>query len=98
MTTVSAVTQIEELSRRLDRAREIVGERHVAPVLGKDGQYVVHSGGLLGSQPVQAEVVENQQVGGQEGPEGAVHRVVHPGLGHGSEKSSSRGRSLRGTP
>ncbi len=41
MTTVSAVTQIEELSKRLERARKIVG--HVAPVLGKDGHYVVQA-------------------------------------------------------
>ena len=39
--TVSPVTQIEELSKRLERAREIVGEGHVSPVVGKDGQYVV---------------------------------------------------------
>ena len=37
MTTVSAVTQIEELSKRLERAREIVEEGHVSPVVGKDG-------------------------------------------------------------
>ena len=41
MTTVSPVTQIEELSKRLERAREIVGEGHVSPVVGKEGQYVV---------------------------------------------------------
>ena len=43
MTTVSAVTQIEELSKRLDRAREIVEEGHVSPVVGKEGQYVVQA-------------------------------------------------------
>ena len=43
MTTVSAVTQIEELSKRQERAREIVGEGHVSPVVGKDGQYVVQA-------------------------------------------------------
>ena len=43
MTTVSAVTQIEELSKRLNRAREIVGQDRVAPVVGKDGQYVVQT-------------------------------------------------------
>ena len=41
MTTISPVTQIEELSKRLERAREIVGEGHVSPVVGKGGQYVV---------------------------------------------------------
>ena len=41
MITISPVAQIQELSKRLERARKIVGEGHVAPVLGKDGQYVV---------------------------------------------------------
>ena len=43
MTTVSPVTQIEELSKRLERAREIVSEERVSPVVGKDEQYVVRS-------------------------------------------------------
>ena len=43
MTTVLPVTQIEELSKRLERAREIVEEGHVSPVVGKDGQYVVQA-------------------------------------------------------
>ena len=41
MTTISAVIQIEELSKRLERAREIVSEERVSPVVGKDEQYVV---------------------------------------------------------
>ncbi len=41
MTAVSAVTQIEELSKRLERAREIVGERKVSPVVGKEYHYIV---------------------------------------------------------
>ena len=54
MTTVSPVTQIEELSKRLERAREIVGEGKIAPVVGKDGQYVVlaYKGGYYRSRPV----------------------------------------------
>ena len=43
MTTISPVTQIEELSKRLERAREIVGQDRVSPVVGKDGQYVVQA-------------------------------------------------------
>ena len=43
MTTISAVTQIEELSKRLDRAREIVGQDRLAPVVGKEGHYVVQA-------------------------------------------------------
>ena len=43
MTTVSPVTQIEELSKRLERAREIVAEGKVVPVLGKDSQLLATS-------------------------------------------------------
>ena len=43
MTTISPVTQIEELSKRLERARELVGQDRVAPVVGKNGQYVVQA-------------------------------------------------------
>ena len=46
----------------------------------------VKVGGLLRSEPVQAQIVQNEQVWGQEGPEGPVHRVVHSGLGHGLEE------------
>ena len=35
--------------------------------------------------PVQAEVVHDQQVRCQKGADCALQRVVHPGLGHGSE-------------
>ena len=48
---------------------------------------LVQVGGLLGGEAVQAQVVQDEQVRGQEGPEGAVHRVVHPGLGHGPEEA-----------
>ena len=34
---------------------------------------------------VETQVVQYEQVGGQEGPEGALHGIVHPGLGHGLE-------------
>ena len=43
MTTVSPVAQIEQLSKRLERAREIVGQDRVSPVVGKEGQYVVQA-------------------------------------------------------
>ena len=46
----------------------------------------VEVGGLLGGEPVQSEGVEDEQIGGQEGPRGAICRVVHPGLGHGLEE------------
>ncbi len=41
MATVSPVTQIEELNKRLERARELVSEDRVAPVVGRDGHFVV---------------------------------------------------------
>ena len=47
---------------------------------------LVEVGGLLGREPVEPQVVHDQQVRSQEGPEGSVHRVVHPGLGHGPEE------------
>ena len=44
---------------------------------------VVEVGGLLCSEPMQPEVVQDEQIGREEGPEGAVDRVVHSGLCHG---------------
>ena len=38
------------------------------------------------SPDVEPQVVHDQQVRSQEGPEGSVHGVVHPGLGHGPEE------------
>ena len=43
----------------------------------------VEIGGLLWREPVPAEVVEDEQIGG---PEGTVQRVVDPSLGHGLEE------------
>ena len=45
--------------------------------------------GLLLGHPVETEVVEDEQVRGEEGPEGFVRGVVHPGLSHGPEESSA---------
>ena len=47
---------------------------------------VIQVGGLLGGEPVQAEVIQNEQIGCDEGPEGAVQGVVDPGLCHGLEE------------
>ena len=41
---------------------------------------LVEVGRLLGGEPVQAQVVQNQQVRGQEGAEAALQGVVHPCL------------------
>ena len=43
MTTVSPVTQIEELNKRLEKARQLVSEDRVAPVVGRDGHFVVQA-------------------------------------------------------
>ena len=47
---------------------------------------LVEVSGLLGGEPVEAQVVEDQQVRGEKGPEGAFQGVVHPGLGHAPEE------------
>ena len=47
---------------------------------------LVEVGGLLGGQAMESQVIEDEQVGREERPEGAVCRVVHSGLGHGSEE------------
>ena len=47
---------------------------------------LVKVGGLLAGEAVEAQVVHNEQVRGEEGAEGAVHRVVHPGLSHGPKE------------
>ncbi len=46
----------------------------------------VEVSGLLGSEPVQSEVFEDEQVGGQERPKGADCRVIDSGLGQGLEE------------
>ena len=46
----------------------------------------VEVGGLLGGQAMETQVIEDEQVGREERPEGAVHRVVHSGLGQGPEE------------
>ena len=47
---------------------------------------LVTVGGLLGGEPVEAQVTEEEQVGSQEGPESSVQGVVHPGPDHGFEE------------
>ena len=42
---------------------------------------------LLRGEVVQPQVIEGKQLGGKEGPESAVHRVVNPSLGHGFEEA-----------
>ena len=46
---------------------------------------VVEVGGLLGGEPVQAQVVDDEQVRRQEGTEAALQGVVDPGLIHDPE-------------
>ena len=47
----------------------------------------IQIGRLLSGEVVQPQVVQDEQVWGQEGPEGAIHRVVDPGLSHGLEET-----------
>ena len=47
---------------------------------------LVKVGGLLAGEAVEAQVVQDEQVRGKEGAEGALHRVVHSGLGHGPKE------------
>ena len=43
---------------------------------------LVEVSGLLGCKAVETQVVQGEQVWGEERAEGAVQGVVHPGLGH----------------
>ncbi len=43
-------------------------------------------GRLLSGEAVQPEVVQDEQVGCEKRPAGAVHLVVHTGLSHGFEE------------
>ena len=45
MTTIAPVKQIEELSKRLDRARQLVAEDKVEAIVGDSSHYVVRSDG-----------------------------------------------------
>ena len=63
----------------------VAGDHEAGHPVAADDQ-LVEVGGLVGREPVQAQVVHDQQVRSQEGPEGSVHRVIHPGLGHGPEE------------
>ena len=47
MTTVSPIKQIELLQQRLDKARQIVEERRVSPLLNQEGQDACFSTHLL---------------------------------------------------
>ena len=47
---------------------------------------LVEVGRLLGGEAVETQIVEDEQVRGEEGAKSAVHRVVHPGLVHAPEE------------
>ena len=47
---------------------------------------LVEVGGLLPRESMETEVVEDEQVWGEEGAESVVHRVVHPSLVHSAEE------------
>ena len=54
-TTLSPVQQIEYLHQRLEKAREIVADGKVYPVLNQDGHYVVQASDGQGFYAVNAE-------------------------------------------
>ena len=62
----------------------VAGDDEAGDPVPADNQ-LVEVGGLLSRKAVQAQVVQDEQVRGKEGPEGAVHRVVDSGLAHGPE-------------
>ena len=79
-------------SKRLSHsstARLLVMTKLDAPVPVEDK--FIQIGGLLGVEPVQPQVVADEQVWRQEGPEAGAHRVVDPGPGHGFEEVISVG-------
>ena len=61
------------------------GDDEAGGTMPGDDQLVEVYGLLLG-HPVETEVVEDEQVRGEEGAEGLVRGVVHPGLSHGPEE------------
>ena len=61
------------------------GDDEAGDAVPADDQ-LVEVGGLLGGEPVEAEVVEDEQVWGEERAECAFHGVVDPGLSHGLEE------------
>jgi hypothetical protein len=50
---------------------------------------IVEVAGLLGAELAEAEVVEDEQVGGEPGPELALDGVVGPGLPEGQQELGS---------
>ena len=58
----------------------IAGDDEAGDPVSADDQFV-QIGGLLSGEPVEAQVVQDEQVRGKEGAEGALHRVVHSGPG-----------------
>ena len=63
----------------------VAGDDETGGPLAVEYQHI-EIGRLLGAEAVQAQVVQDQQVGGQKAPEGAVQGVIHPGLGHDLEE------------
>ena len=74
---------IEEAEPSLHAA--VAGDDEAGYPMSADDQ-LVEVGGLLGSEAVEAQVVQDEQVRGEEGSEGPVDGVVNSGLGHGPEE------------
>ena len=74
---------VEEAEPFLDAA--VAGDHEAGDAMSADDQ-LVEVGGLLGGEAMEAQVVQDEQVRGEKGTEGAVDGVVDPGLGHGPEE------------
>ena len=71
---------VEEAEPLLHAADD--GDDEAGDSVAADDQ-LVEVGGLLAGEPVAPQVVQDQQVRGEEGSESPAHRVVDSGLGHG---------------
>ena len=81
--TVAQYGIIEEAEPFLHAA--IAGDDEAGRPESADDQ-LVEVGGLRGGEAVETQVVQDQQVWGEEGAEGPVDGVVDSGLGHGPEE------------
>ena len=63
----------------------VAGDHEAGDPVPADDQ-LIEVGGLLGGEAVETQVVQDQPVRRQKGPEGPVDGVVNSGLGHGPEE------------
>ena len=63
----------------------VAGHHEAGGPVAVEDQFI-EIGGLLGGEAVQSQVVQDQQVRREKGPEGTLQGVVGPGLSHSLEK------------